>query len=502
LARLFGWGSGASSHKTGARKASAPHHIMSAQGIDLDSLEVLMDRRLSSILRHTWLVTFLTLFLLAALIAGAVYWVVEPTVMRVAVGPRDGEDVRLIGTLAEKLRRDRAAIRLSPVMMDGPVRVTDITSKPDYDLAVVASGPHLSADWPVVAILWQNSLALMVPDAGARDAKKTPKKAKPVKIEKITDLSGRRVGIVMGGDAGRDVLNLLLGHYGVAPDKVEIVNVEVGKLKAAIQDNLIDAVLVIGPPTGRLMAESVAAATFNKKGPKFLDVDHADAIAKRVPAFASAEIDPGMFGGSPAIPADTVTTLSFPQYLVARKTLSESQIATFTALLYKSRQVLAHDWPGIVKIEAPSTDKDAAALVHPGTSAYLDDNQKTFFDKYNDAIFYGMLIIPGIGSAIAAAASYMSTSRRSRRVQLLHRLLQLMKKARGTDALATLDQIEAEADGIVVATIELSEREQLDETGFRSFSLAIEQTRQAIAGRRSELLAQREPLAGGMQLVK
>src|SRR6266496_1095374 len=70
LARLFGWGGGAS-----ARKASASHghHIVSAQGIDLDSLEALMDRRFSSILRHTWLVTFLTLFLLAALIAGAIY---------------------------------------------------------------------------------------------------------------------------------------------------------------------------------------------------------------------------------------------------------------------------------------------------------------------------------------------------------------------------------------------------------------------------------------------
>jgi TRAP-type uncharacterized transport system substrate-binding protein len=71
---------------------------------------------------------------------------------------------------------------------------------------------------------------------------------------------------------------------------------------------------------------------FNKKGPTFIEVDQADAIAKRVPAYASAEIDAGIFGGSPKIPAEKVTSLSFPQYLVARKTLSEATIESFSKL--------------------------------------------------------------------------------------------------------------------------------------------------------------------------
>jgi hypothetical protein len=51
-----------------------------------------------------------------------------------------------------------------------------------------------------------------------------------------------------------------------------------------------------------------------------------------VPAYASAEIDAGIFGGSPKIPAEKVTSLSFPQYLVARKTLSEATIESFSKL--------------------------------------------------------------------------------------------------------------------------------------------------------------------------
>ncbi len=69
--------------------------------------------------------------------------------------------------------------------------------------------------------------------------------------------------------------------------------------------------------------------------------------------------------------------------------------------------------PGEIKIEAPSTDKDASVLVHPEALAYLADDQKTFFDRYGDTIFYGLLIFPIFGSAIAAVASYFTRNGRT-----------------------------------------------------------------------------------------
>jgi hypothetical protein len=106
--------------------------------------------------------------------------------------------------------------------------------------------------------------------------------------------------------------------------------------------------------------------------------------------------------------------------------------------------------------------------------------------------------MPAFGSAIAAVASYFTVNRRTRRIRLLHRLFQLMKKARTTDLLETLDQLEAEADKILAATIRQAERKQLDEVGFRSFSLVIEQTRQAVTSRRIVLLGREFVEAGGL----
>jgi len=139
---------------------------------------------------------------------------------------------------------------------------------------------------------------------------------------------------------------------------------------------------------------------------------------------------------------------------------------------------------------APSTDKDASVLVHPGALAYLTDDQKTFFDRYGDEIFYGLLIFPIFGSAIAAVASYFRSNGRTRRLRLLQRALDLVRKAPNAPSLEVLDQKQTDVDNLVVAIIHQGEHEEYDQTVQMSFSLALDQVRFAIASRRAMLLEQ------------
>ena len=146
--------------------------------------------------------------------------------------------------------------------------------------------------------------------------------------------------------------------------------------------------------------------------------------------------------------------------------------------------------PHEIKIEAPSTDKDASVLVHPGALAYLGDDQKTFFDRYGDAIFYGLLVFPIFGSAIAGVASYFTRNRRTRRLRLLQSVLDLVRKAPTAPSLEALDQMHTNVDQLVVAIIHQGEREEYDQSMQMSFSLALDQVRFAIASRRAVLLGQ------------
>jgi TRAP-type uncharacterized transport system substrate-binding protein len=531
LARLFSQGSNA------ATSAGAEGHV-AGTAMSLGSIEHMVQNRIRLFLRHTWLVTFLGTVVLAGLAGLAVYYVTKDTVMKVAAGPEGGINTEFVQALSKKIAKGRDRIDVQLVGTAGPKATEQAIIDHDADLAILPSTIGKSPDWPVVAILRQNVMALVVPapaaakaapDTAAKAAPDTAAKAAPDtaakaaaekpakpakktkgakpdkktekadkadqtdddgKLAKVTQLAGRRIGIVNGNEANADLLNVVLGHYGVPLDKVQISQIDPANLAAAVHNDQVDAIFVAGPATGRSITDAVAAATRDGAAPSFIEIDQAEGIARRNPAFDSIEIDAGTFGGNPPTPADSLKTLSFPEYLVARNTFSHAAVTTLARVIFSSRLALAAAMPGEVKIQAPSIDKDAAALVHPGARAYLNDDEKSFFDRYGDQIFYGLLIFPIFGSAIAGIATYFRGTHRTRRLRLLQRLLDLVRKAHAAPSLEAIDKFERDVDNLVVAIIHQSEHEEYDQAVQMSFSLALDQVRFALAARRAALVEQ------------
>jgi TRAP-type uncharacterized transport system substrate-binding protein len=518
----------------------------SGNAMTIESIEHIVRNRARAFLRHTWLVTILGTIILGAGVAAAIYLTTAPTVMRIAAGPADSANTKFVQVLAQKFPNDRDSIKPQLVATGGPKESAQAMAAGDADLAILPSTIGNSPDWPVVAILRQNVMALIVPTpattvtakketsvlekkeksakggksakAGKSDkAAKSGKNAKAAKsddaaaadagddkssedagqtaaagdkLKKVQQLVGRRVGIVTGNVATTDLLDVVLKHYGVPPDKVQVSLIDPKNLAEAVKANQVDAIFVAGAATGQAITDAVAAASRDGEAPSFIAIDQADGITKRYPAFDSVDIDAGTFGGNPPSPDDSLKSLSFPEYLVARKSLSRDSVGSLAKLIYSSRLALAAAMPGEVKIKAPPTDKDASVTVHPGALAYLTDDQKSFFDKYGDAIFYGLLIFPLFGSAIAAVATYFRHSGRTRRLRLLQRLLDLVRKAHAAPSLEALDQMQIDVDNLVVAVIHQGEHEQYDQNEQMSFSLALDQVRFAIAARRAALLEQ------------
>ena len=496
-----------------------------------ESLEHVVRSRVRMFLRHTWLVTILGTLLLGATVWAAIHFTIARDYMRIAAGPLDA---RFVHALSNQLATDHRNLHLQIVPTTSPQATAEAMSKGEADLAVLPSHLDNARDWPVVTILRQNVMALIVPAAGAtkveesaatKPAKKTSAKggeskggesksakaggknakggkgtksangdasddsdSSDSKFGKVTDLSGKRVGVVSGNEATTGLLELVLSHYGVPRDKVTISSIDPRDIPAAISNHQVDVLFVAGAATSPAISSVIAAATTNGAAPNFIEIDQADGIAKRNPAFDSIDIDAGTFGGTPPTPDDSLKTLSFAQYLVARKSDSDSVIATLAKTIYSSRQALAAAVPGEIKIEAPSTDKDADAVVHPGALTYLNDSQQSFFDKYGDEIFYGMLIFPVFGSALAGMASYLRRDTRMRRLRLLQRVLDLVRKAHGAPNLEALEQLQVEADNLVIAIVHQGEREEFDETVRMSFAFALDQLRFAIAARRTAIL--------------
>jgi TRAP transporter TAXI family solute receptor len=462
-------------------KGSSPGNQSADRIMSIESLEHIVRNRLRMVLRHTWLVAVIGTTAVISLAWAAYYFTTEAQRLRVAASPTDAKFVEsLSDQIAQGGHRN---LHLKFVPAAGPQEAADAIRDGKADLAILPSPTDDALKAPVVAILRQNVMALIVPaPASGKKAKKS------AKIEKIDQLAGRRVGIVTGNEASPELLRTVLDHYGVPPAKVTISEIDPKDIAETIKTNRVDALFVAGAATGAAISAAVKAASRNGEAPSFVAIDQADGIAKRNPVFDSIDIDAGTFGGTPPTPDDSLKSLSFAEYLVARKSYSDSVIAALAKVIYSSRQALAAAMPGEIKIEAPSTDKDAEVVVHPGALAYLNDSQQSFFDRYGDDIFYGMLIFPIFGSALAGMATYLRRDTRTRRLRLLQRVLDLVRKAHAAQSLESLEALQVEADNLVIAIVHQGEREEFDETVRMSFAFALDQLRFTIAGRRTAIL--------------
>jgi NMT1-like family len=287
---------------------------------------------------------------------------------------------------------------------------------------------------------------------------------------------------------------VILEQYEVPFDKVQVIHLPTTEVVNAIRAERPDAILTIGPLGSRITTDAIAALvaiTPNRKSPTFLPIGSSEAIAERFPAYESSEIDKGAFGGSPSRPAEELETVMVSHFLVAASTVSDTTIGELAKLLLSSRQTLSSELSGFAKIEKPDTDKDANVAVHPGAKAYFDDEQKTFFERYSDHLFWLFMVVPLLGSGAAGIASYMKAGERTHHVRLLNKILDVSKRARSIDSMPALDKLQAEVDDLVIQTVHRAERSALGESPQLSFVLAIEQARFAIADRRAILIGRR-----------
>jgi len=162
-------------------------------------------------LRHRFiLVGTAAVVLVAAIAAATFYFTYEPRTLTVAVGPTGGDNFHIMQALAQQFARERSSVRLRVVASEGgPAESAAAVDNGSADIAVVRGDLGIPANGQVVAILRHNVVMLLVPAPSAR-APKDGHKPKPVKIDKLEQLAGHRIGIVSRADANMQVLDVIL----------------------------------------------------------------------------------------------------------------------------------------------------------------------------------------------------------------------------------------------------------------------------------------------------
>jgi TRAP transporter TAXI family solute receptor len=437
--------------------------------------------------RITWTALAVALALIGALSA-AYYFAMRPAALKIAVGPQAGDDFKVIQALGQVFSRERNTVRLKLVVTDGPAASAAALKAGSVDLAVIRGDLPVPKNAQSVAVLHKNLAVLWVPGRG--------KEKKAAAITGITQLAGKRVGVVGRTEANAGLLKVILQQYGVDPAKVETVPLPAAAadVAEAVATRKVDALIAAGPLNSKVIGEALAASAHNGAEPAFLAIDSAEALAANAPAYESASIPSGAFGGSPVRPENDVKTISFSHYIVARQGISDGTIAAFTQQLFTARQTVMTEYPLAAKIETPDTDKDAVIPVQPGAAAYVDGEEKSFLDRYSDLIWFSLMGLSLMGSAGAWFASFLRKDDRISNVSQRDRLLDMLATARRCDSVEELDAMQVEADGILRDALVAYENGGIDSAALNAFSIALEQFHNAVVDRRI-LLATIPPAA-------
>jgi TRAP transporter TAXI family solute receptor len=445
-----------------------------------------------SVKRKMMLITLAGTLALMGAVAGTYYFAMRPVILRIAVGPPNSDDVKVVQTLTQAFAHNH--VRLRPTQTEGATASAAALGEGKADLAIIRGDLDVPKNAQAVATLRKNVAVLWVPPAAKG------KKAGP-KITKIQQLAGRRIGVVGRTQANVNLLKVILRQYGVDPSKIEIVQFPASEAAEAIRNQRADAYLAAGPVNSKITTDAINASTRDAASPTFLAIDAAAAISQNYPAYEASEIPAGAFGGSPARPDDEVKTIGFSHHIVARKGLPETTVSTFTRQLFAVRQTLLSEFPLAAKIETPDTDKDAVIPVHPGAAAYVDGEEKTFLDRYSDYIWFSLMGLSVLGSVGAWFASYLKKEERGNNSSLRERLLDMLAVARHSDSIDELDQMQTEADNILRETLHCFEHGAIDEGALTAFNIALEQFHNAVADRKALLASMPQNLQrAGVQL--
>jgi TRAP transporter TAXI family solute receptor len=418
--------------------------------------------------------------------AGALYYVLRPTTLRIAVGPAGSEDQKLIQLMAQTFARENSAVRLSLVATEGTAESIALFTAGKADLAVARGDLNLPENAESVAILRKNVVVLWAPSGlPAKGSKKQP----TPKIKSLDELAGHRVGVIGRTQANVTLLRVILKESGINPDKVTISQFGTNQINEMARDPSIDAFMAVGPLKSKITVDAIAATATARGEPKFLPIDVADAIAKKNPIYESEEIPASIFGSSPQRPEDKIDTVAINHLIIAPKSLSDTAVAAFARQLFTNRQQLARELPTASQIEKPDTDKDAALPAHAGAAAYIDGNERTFLEKYTDYIWFVVLGLSGLGSAGAWLRHYWNKDEREQYIVHRDQMLDLISRVRNAETPDELAEMQGAADNMLREALGCYDDGTIEDGDLSVIGLALEQFHHAVADRRVVLNA-------------
>src|SRR6266852_6616318 len=390
-----------------------------------------------------------------------------------AAGDANGVEARFADKLATVLNNNPSKLRLKIVTNGDSGKALAQFDRRQADLAVLRTDAKVPPRARALAILEHDVLLLLSP----------PNK----KIKSLAELKKKKIAVLADGDHNAAFVRKIL-EISDNPDAASAVQL-------APPNSPFDKLFA---PGGYGAAIAIAHAStivknksyeqYAKRGGFTLNaIDEAKALARRNPAISEETLAKGMLSSAPPTPDDDLDTVGLQWLLVAQSRMSSSTAGELARTIYENKADLALEDGFASRIEPADTDKDAFVVAHQGAAEYINDDTKSFMDRYSDLLYLAAAALSIIGSIFAGLYAKVTRIAPEKASELATAILDIGERvahATSMDALDALqDELEANLRGVVVGLRDGT----ISSDGLETFKLGYEFVRDEIGMRRESL---------------
>ena len=423
--------------------------------------------------RQVLLFAALTLILTVATVWGGRIWLKNSETLIFAVGDANSLEARFATKLAAVLKTNSSRLRLKIVPNADSARALAAFDRRQADLAVLRTDARVPPRARALAILEHDVLLLISP--GSK------------KIKSLAELKKKKIAVLADGDNSaafvRNVLEISDGPDGGSRVQMAPPNSTFEKLFAS---GGYGAAIAIAH-TSKIIKDKSYAQSARHGGFTLNAIDGAKALARKNPGISEETLTTGMLSSSPAIPDDDLDTIGLQWLLVAQSRISSVTAGDLARTIYENKAELALEDGFASRIEPADVDKDAFIVAHQGAAEYINDDTKSFMDRYSDLLYLGVAALSVIGSIFAGIYTTITRVAPEKAGQLATAILDIGERIEHADSLDSLDALQDELERILRGAVIGLRDGTISSDGLDTFKLGYEFVRDEIGMRRESL---------------
>jgi TRAP-type uncharacterized transport system substrate-binding protein len=423
--------------------------------------------------RQVLLFAALTLILTVATVWGGRIWLKNSETLIFAVGDANSLEARFATKLAAVLKTNSSRLRLKIVPNADSARALVAFDRRQADLAVLRTDARVPPRARALAILEHDVLLLISP--GSK------------KIKSLAELKKKKIAVLADGDNSaafvRSVLEISDGPDGGSRVQMAPPNSTFEKLFAS---GGYGAAIAIAH-TSKIIKDKSYAQSARHGGFTLNAIDGAKALARKNPGISEETLATGMLSSSPAIPDDDLDTIGLQWLLVAQSRISSATAGDLARTIYENKAELALEDGFASRIEPADVDKDAFIVAHQGAAEYINDDTKSFMDRYSDLLYLGVAALSVIGSIFAAIYTKITRVAPEKAGQLATAILDIGERIEHADSLDSLEALQDELEAILRGAVIGLRDGTISSDGLDTFKLGYEFVRDEIGMRRESL---------------